>query len=158
MNRWQVSKKVVTVFSNTLFLNVIVCLLFFLSLHNLFFDLGSQTVCYFFTALKINFKKRKPTSCHRLWALKQPVCRHWKWKEHSGLSSGPSRGGLAAPGYSLAWALFLKIKVFSKCEIFTACYLHKEISTSQLDVFWSHSLKLHTIGIAWKVQSNVCII
>lgn len=49
----------------------------------------------------------------------------------------------------------LKIKVFSKCEIFTACYLHKEISTSQFDVFWSHSLKLHTIGIAWKVQNNV---
>ena len=44
-------------FPNTLFLNVIVCLLF-LSLHNLFFDLGSQTVCYYFTALKISFKER----------------------------------------------------------------------------------------------------
>lgn len=55
---WQVSKKVVAAFPpNTLFLNVIVCLLF-LSLHNLFFDLRSQTICYCFTALKISFEKR----------------------------------------------------------------------------------------------------
>lgn len=137
-------------FSNTLFLNVIVCLLFFffLSLHNLFFDLGSQTVCDCFTALKINFKKETQE-------LSQAVSI-----AAANLQTLGAEGALRFVFRTLMWrrpgsawvllgmSLLLKIKVFSKCEICTACYLHKEISTLQFDIFQSHSLKLHTVGTA----------
>lgn len=64
------------------------------------------------------------------------------------MPSGPSLGGLGSAWVLLGMGPLLKIKVFSKCEIFTACYLHKETSTSQVDVFGSHSEKLHTVGFA----------
>lgn len=109
---WQVSKKVITAFSpNTLFLNVIVCLLF-LSLHNLFFDLRSQTVCYCFTALKISFEKDTNELSQTVSIKAARICRHHQRKASSSVSSGPSCRGLVAPGYSLAWGFFLHQSVF----------------------------------------------
>lgn len=129
----------------------------FLSLHNLFFDLGSQTVCYCFTALKISFKKRNQGAV--------TGCKHYSSQYLQALQVEELRFVFRTltrrPGS--AWALLgmgrlLQIRVSSKCEIFTACYLRKETPTSQADVFQSRSEKLHIVGFAWKVQSNVRII
>lgn len=110
----------------------------FLSRHNLFFDLGSQTVCYCFTALKIASRNETKELSQAVSIKAANICGHCKWK-NSGLSSGPSLGVLAAPGCSLAWALFLKSECRLNVRFFTACYLRKETPTSQADVFPSRS-------------------
>lgn len=97
---------------NTLFLNVVVCLLFF----------WVYTICSLIWDLKqfaIASRLWRSASRNETKELSQAVsitaaniCRPCKWK-NSGLSSGPSLGGLAAPGCSLAWALFFK----SECRL-----------------------------------------
>lgn len=110
----------------------------FLSLHNLFFDLGSQTVCYCFTALKISFKKRNQGAV--------TGCEH----EHSQYLQALQVEELRFVFRTLSWrpgrarvlrgmGPLLKIRVSSKCEIYTACSLCKETPTPQADVFQSCS-------------------
>lgn len=92
---------------NALFLNVIVCLLFF----------WVYTICSLIWDLKqfaIASRLWRSASRNETKELSQAVsmnaaniCRHCKWK-NSGLSSGPSVGGLAEPGCSVGWVLFLK--------------------------------------------------
>lgn len=75
------SKKVVAVFSNTLFLNVIVCLLF-LSPHNLFFDLGSQTVLLLLHGFEDQFLKNETNLLSQtVSSMAANIFRHSKWKE-----------------------------------------------------------------------------
>lgn len=160
MSPWQVSKKVVTVFFQHFVFkcNCLFAFFFFwvYTICSLIWDLKQFAIA---SRLWRSTSRKKPMSCHRLWALQQPICRHFG-----------AEGALRFVFRTLMWrrpgsawvllgmGLLLKIKVFSKCEICTACYLHKKISTLQLDIFQSHSLKLHTVGTAWKVQSDVSII
>lgn len=132
-------KRLSLFFSNTLFLNVIVCLLFFFWVYticSLIWDLKQFAIASRLWRSALRNESNELSQTVSIKAVN--ICRHCKWKEHSGLSSGSSFGGLAAPGYSLLRA-FLKSKCFlnvrfSLLAICTKKYHHHRLMFSKVTI------------------------
>ena len=137
---WQVSKKIVTVFFQHFVFRCNCLFAFFIWVYticSLIWDLKQFAIASWLwrSALRNETNELSQTVSMKATG----ICRHCKWKEHSGLSSGPSPRGLAVPEYSLAWAFFLKSECFlnvrlSLLTIWTRKYQHRRLMFSKVEV------------------------